>query len=93
MYCKLYPAPSNITHTYALAQTQRQIEAVRQHEEIRFLSNLWIPLLILLVSISPRSCSGACAVRNSNRALTLTLTLSHINLDPHIVTFSPSLFQ
>ena len=50
-------------------------------------SHLWITLLtsIFLISISPHSCSGACANTYFNRALTLTLTRCHINLDPHTV--------
>ena len=74
--------------THALMQIHRQIEVVHKNVQIGVLSNLWIPLLMLLVSISPHACSGAWAMHDFNLALTLTTTLCHMNLDLQSFTLS-----
>ena len=47
-------------------QTQRRIETVHQHAQIRLRTSLWIPLLMLLIITSPHSCSGVCGTHNLN---------------------------
>ena len=76
--------------TLTLSQTQRQLETVHQDVQIRLPSRLWVPLLMILISMSPKSCSGACAIYNFNRTLALTLNLSHITL-PRFRLISPTL--
>ena len=60
---------------------QRQRKTMHQHSQICVPSHLWI----LLISISPNSCSGNAQIHMFNN---LILSLSHINLHPHTFTLS-----
>ena len=66
VYCVVYYRCTLIAlrvalRMYALIQAQRKIGAMHQHAQIRLPSHLLVPLLVLLTSTSPHSCSGACA--------------------------------
>ena len=55
-------------------------------------SNLWILSPVLLISITPVSCSGGCTnVDHDVLAITLTLTVPDMNLDLHTITLFPCL--
>ena len=59
-----------------LAHTQRQSKTIDRHAQIRLPSHLWILFLMLLVSISPKPCNGACAKTFASPILTLSLPSS-----------------
>ena len=54
-----------LSRTYSTG-TQRKIKTVRRHAEIGLPPHIWVPLLVLLISTSPHSCSGACSIRGEN---------------------------
>ena len=60
------------THIYSCMQ----IKSTHQHKQIHLSSRLWILFFALLVSMSPNTCSGACAMHVPT--LAQTRNLSHV---------------
>ena len=59
-----------------LAHTQRKSKPMDQHAQLRLPSHLWILFVMLLISISPKSCDGACTKTYLALALALVLILA-----------------
>ena len=61
-------------NTHARTRMQRQCEANHQHLQICLPSYLWVLFHMLLISIAPNTCSGACA---NTHLYILNETVSH----------------
>ena len=61
---------NSVTYTAAHAQTCTQTQKIsksrQQHPQIRLPCYLWVIFLILLISLSPDSCSGTCPNAHSH---------------------------
>ena len=78
-------------HTYRMRIDKEKIQekSARRHEQNRLPSRIWMLFCVLLVSMSPNSCSGACVMHALNLApnqklVACTIKLNH-NTGTHII--------